>query len=185
MEMGDVAAGLRAVERVHTSTVVDRDRGLSLTFTAIPRNAFPGQPPETLSDLAESLQCDQLVELPPPAASFLPHAIACILQDTGSDVAIERLVELLSRPAGDALADIDPNVLAFAEFCSFTPIVPTEESEISPKVMARIVGVGGAVGLATVAGAPIVVAIGAAAGTVVVLSAAVGVGNRIYSLIVP
>jgi uncharacterized membrane protein (DUF485 family) len=92
---------------------------------------------------------------------------------------------MLSLPPRQGLADVDPAVLAFAEYCSFTPIIPMEESRLSAKVLAQIVGFGGVVSVATIATAPIIVGVASAAGTIVVLSAAAGVGERVYSWIAP
>ena len=187
MEGAVATAGVIDAVQVHATTVVGHEQGLSLTLTAIPRDAFPERPPDSLLDVAVGLGAELLVELPSPVASFLPHAIACILLDADADAgkARDRLDTMLSTPPREGLPDIDPGVLAFAEYCAFTPIVPMEESPLTAKVMARIVGVSGAVGLAALGSVPLLIAVASAAGTVVVLSAAVGVGERVYSWVAP
>lgn len=154
-------------------------------MTAIPRHAAPDRLSESLLGVAAGIDAEVFVELPSPVASFLPHAIACVLLEADAAAASERIERMLGAPAREGFSDVPAGVLSFVEYCAFTPIVPVEESEMSPKVLAEIVGVGGAVGLATLAGAPVVIAVAAAGGTVVVLGAALGLAQRLYGWIAP
>jgi hypothetical protein len=173
-----------AAVQAYTTTVVSHEDRLKLDLLSIPRHSFI-RPPKDLPDLLERLDATLIGEVPDPVASFLPHAIACILSDTNAAAVAERLEATLSTPIGDGIPGFLARVFPFAQYCSFAPIVPVEHSDMAPEVLAAIVGVSGTVVAVAVvaAGAPVIVAIGAAAGTVVILSVAAGVGARLFRLI--
>jgi hypothetical protein len=171
---------------VYGTTVLDPEQQLSLSLIAIPRQALPGDP-TNIEEVALALDATIERELPTPAASFLPHAIASLLPDQDADSAFTRLNRFLETPPVQGFeSEDDVRLMSFAAYCAFAPIVPLEESRLRGIVAVALIGAGGSVAAALVtAGAPIIIALGAGAATVLVFTVTLAGAEHIYNKLAP
>lgn len=184
--------GLENIVNIHSTRVVDRTSGWTLELTAFPSASLRDSPSD-LEGVAEALGLEILAVAPNPAPSFLPHAVAALLTSNTPAGAASLFELMMSTPpaALDERLGISPTVMNFASYCSFAEIVGVEESRMHPKALAAILTAAtsfGVAAMATVAG-PVVVVVGAGLGTaavtVVVLSGAAALGERIYGKLAP
>jgi hypothetical protein len=155
---------------VYTSRLFD-EHGHSLTIAVLPQPVWSNSGPLTLEDWAHEIEVEIRLQVPRPAASFLPHVIAA-LTSAGEDAdrAIAALQGFLDTPPAKGL-DVPQAILTFAEECSFMPLVAVEQSALKTAEMVAIVTASGSIAIATAGVAPL--AIGVAAGSVFVLSTTV------------
>jgi hypothetical protein len=190
-ERVEIENGLENIVNIHSTRVVDRGSGLTLELSAFPRASLPDSPSD-LDGVADALGLDILAVAPSPAPSFLPHAVAALLISSTPGEAANLFETMVNTPpSGLHELGIDPTIMNFATYCSFAEIVGVEQSKMHPTALAAILTGAvsfGIAAMATVAG-PVVVVVGAgigtAAATVVVLSGAAALGDRIYGKIAP
>lgn len=187
--MPDVYAW-EGAQHVYTTTIFGGPDGKSLTLVAVPSGLLLGDERPTLEGIAVRLGGDVLATAPDPAGSFLPHAVGAAIVQPDPKLAAVLFTSSLADPSG-LISLLGSDVYSFAMHVVSSPIVGIEESRMQGLVLKAIIGFGGAVGMVVVTGlnAPILIAIAAGVGvtaaTIIVVSTAVAIGERIYSAIAP
>jgi hypothetical protein len=177
---------LEKVIHIHSTQVIDPVSHLSLTMTAIPISAL-GVDRGDLQGIAQALDLEILSLAPEPVVSFLPHAIlSASIADTPREAAT-LFDQMMNDPPIVTGREFSPAQLRFVQHCAFDQILGIEESPLRAKILAGIVGVAGTIAvaaMATVVGPVLLVigvGVGTAAETVIILSTAVAVSERIYA----
>jgi hypothetical protein len=174
------------IAQLYDTTVIDPEQHLGLSITTIRGDHFRGQPSD-VAEVAEVLGLE-IVRRYESNEPVLLATLATMLLDKDADAGIDRIDELLEQP-GHPLEGIDPGLRAFVEHCAFAPIIASEESPVSPKVLAAMVTGAASICVAVimVAGAPLLVAAAVGVGTVTVVAvvgpAAIALGERLHDAI--
>lgn len=176
------------IAQLYDTTVIDPERALGLSITTLRVEHLRGEPRDG-AGVAEVLGLEVLREYDATESVVLATLTAMLLDQT-ADGGVDRVDALLRRPSPPAQT-IDSGLRHFVEHCAFAPIVASEESPVSPKVLTAMVTGATSICVAaiTVAAAPLLVAAAVGVGTVTIVAvvgpAAVALGERLHDAIAP
>lgn len=161
MAQVDTLASLE-VTQFYDTTLVGAEERYSLRFTTLPDQRESADLPASASlhEIAGLLELELLFEIPsegPP--DYMPHALVAVLAG-GDPEATFRSLRGFQVPslAADQI-EVDPELLAFAEYCTFEPLIPIEESAIRKAALAALITAsGGVAAVAAPAAGPIILA---------------------------
>jgi hypothetical protein len=176
------------IAQLYDTTVIDPSHDLGLSITTLRVEDLCGQPRDG-AGVAEALGLEIVREYD-PSESVLLATLTAMLLDQDAGKGLDHLDELLGR-RGRQLQAIEPALRLFVEHCALAPIIATEESPVSPKVLTAMVTGAASICVAviTVAAAPVLVAAAVGVGTVTVVAvvgpAAIALGERLHDAIAP
>jgi len=177
------------IAQLYETTVIDPERDLGLSITTLRVERLRGQPRDG-AGVAEVLGLGVLREYDPTESVLLETLTTMLLGKDDPDGGVKRLDDLRRRP-GRPRQMIDSDLRQFVEHCAFAPIIASEESPVSPKVLTAMVTGAASICVATitVAAAPVLVAAAVGVGTVTIVAvvgpAAIALGERLHDAIAP
>jgi hypothetical protein len=185
-----IARLVPSIVHLYDTAVIDLERGFGLSIATLNTDSLAGGELRDVDGLAARLGWE-ITWRQDASEQALLAGLAGLTLDRDATAAFEHAGSLLDQSPSRMLAALDPAVRAFVEHCAFEPIVGIEESPLSGKALASVVGTAGVIAgaIITAGAAPVLIAVaigvGGAAVAVVVGAAAIGVAERVYEAIAP
>ena len=131
------------ITQFYGTTVVDLDAGHSLTLATLPVQEESEANSQLLDDFANVVGIEIVLRVPTDKESFLSHAFAAVLAPGDPVATFKQLERAEPGPMmAGAQVDIDPTLLAFADYCATAELVPLEQSPLSKAVATALVTAG-------------------------------------------
>jgi hypothetical protein len=128
------------IVQFYETTLKAREPEFAMHFLAVPARCIAQEHQERLAHpkvlLEEFIGLLSPQELP---LSLLPQAFLAMLENDNAEQARNRLQEVMEREPFERVRREKPELVAFAEYLAFAPIIPFEESKLSEHSFAEVV----------------------------------------------